>query len=471
MAPGRPCSTGIRLLALLLLIPATAAAQATGAISGLITDPSGAAVPDAAIEVVSQTTGLIRMTTTARDGVYLVPLLPPGVYLVKVAREGFSTVVRDGVEFASRPLHLTFGRDDSGDDDSGSAFAHDLAQGRANPDLNAYRGFAVADSTYAESLVAPTWGKTFMLRRDDRRFQGLYVGAGPYFAARGDAAFDASLANLLGSSSEQVIPSASFGVSGSETDQLALAIVGGYRARVPLPWRTGAGGGRRDGMYLAANYRYLQGLRLDAFHAGVRIDTDPKGLIEGQPPTPPLSVVWETSSSGRGLALDFGTAFVVNRWDFGVGVSGLANRITWRAIERHDVTLDSLIAGDAFVHVESRPTGTERISLPATYTGDVAYHRERWSVQAEYAHGLQGNNVNSGVEYRLGTTDVRGGVRYSKGRWYPSGGVGIHVWRHLNVDVAAFGTSTFLERRKRLALAVSLRLERSQMEEIRPSLK
>jgi hypothetical protein len=42
------------------------------------------------------------------------------------------------------------------------------------------------------------------------------------------------------------------------------------------------------------------------------------------------------------------------------------------------------------------------------------------------------------------------------------------VWRHLNVDVAAFGTSTFLERRKRLALAVSLRLERRQMEEIRP---
>src|SRR5690606_14150853 len=51
----------------------------------------------AAIEVTNQATGLVRRSTTAHDGVYVVPLLPPGIYQVKVSHPSFSTVIRDGV--------------------------------------------------------------------------------------------------------------------------------------------------------------------------------------------------------------------------------------------------------------------------------------------------------------------------------------------------------------------------------------
>src|SRR5690606_23535723 len=45
------------------------------------------------------------------------------------------------------------------------------------------------------------------------------------------------------------------------------------------------------------------------------------------------------------------------------------------------------------------------------------------------------------------------------GRWYPSGGIGFHLSRRIALDVAAFGTKTFLEQERRVAVAVSLRLE------------
>ena len=234
------------------------------------------------------------------------------------------------MEFATRPLHFTFVRRR---DSSGRAFANDIAPGSVNRDLNAYRGFAVADSIFAEGLAAPNWGKTFVVRQNGRGFHGIYAGAGPYLAARAEAQFDLSLVNLLDGSSDVYFPSASFGVGGGEVDQLALAFTGGYRARFPLPGRTTIGTGR-DGMYVAANYHYLYGLRLDNIHAALRLDTDLEGLITGQPATPPLAIEWETSRTGRGLALDFGATFVVNRWQVGAGVSGVANRIEWRKRSR-----------------------------------------------------------------------------------------------------------------------------------------
>ena len=39
---------------------------------------------------------------------------------------------------------------------------------------------------FVEGLIAPNWGYTFMLHEDDRGFQGIYVGAGPYIAVRAD---------------------------------------------------------------------------------------------------------------------------------------------------------------------------------------------------------------------------------------------------------------------------------------------
>jgi hypothetical protein len=67
-------------------------AQTTfGSITGVVTDPSGAAVPSAQITVVNQDTGLTRHQTTAVTGVYTVPDLAPGTYRVRFEGKGFST--------------------------------------------------------------------------------------------------------------------------------------------------------------------------------------------------------------------------------------------------------------------------------------------------------------------------------------------------------------------------------------------
>ena len=63
-----------------------------------------------------------------------------------------------------------------------------------------------------------------------------------------------------------------------------------------------------------------------------------------------------------------------------------------------------------------------------------------------------------GVEYRLGRVELRGGGRYTRDRWHPSGGAGFNLSPGWSVDVGAFGTSTNIERTRRLALAVSLRM-------------
>jgi hypothetical protein len=214
-------------------------------------------------------------------------------------------------------------------------------------------------------------------------------------------------------------------------------------------------------MYVAANYHHLQGFRYDKFDARLQLDTDPAGLIVPNPPEVPFLLEWETSSQGVGLSLDFGVAFVVNRWDFGAGVSGVANRINFSDITRHELGLVSLFNGNEFVHVK-RPhlDITARTELPVTYTGDVSYHRDTWSVYNEYSRGLGGTNFRTGLEYRLAGVELRGAGRYSQGNWYPSAGVGVNLTRSFGVDAAIFGTQTFLEPDPKVGLAISLRFDR-----------
>ena len=361
------------------------------------------------------------------------------------------------VEFSYSPLHHVFGRSD---DITARMFFRDIVHAQLEPDLNAYRGFDMEPSVSAEGLIFENWGKTFMVRKDDRSFQGIYVGAGPYLAARANAEVESELVTLLNSPVDRYLPAAGFGIGGGETDQLALAITGGYRARFPYFSREGTAAGR-NGMYVAANFHYLQGLRLDEFSANLQFETDARGLVVPNPTAPPLSINWHTSSNGRGMTVEGGVEFVINRWDFGFGVGGIANRITWKEIERHYVSLPRFFGGSDFVHVRLPVTDEKRrLELPVTYTGDVAYHREKWSVLSEYSHGFMGNQFRAGLEYRLGTVELRGAGRFYDGSWYPSAGAGFNVTRNFGIDAALFGTQTFLERSPHVGLAISLRFDK-----------
>jgi hypothetical protein len=85
-------------LAIVGLCPFPAAAQATGSMTGLVADETGAIVPGALVEATSQSTGQVRTTVTAPDGFYTIRLLNPATYQVKVALAGFRTGIREGVE-------------------------------------------------------------------------------------------------------------------------------------------------------------------------------------------------------------------------------------------------------------------------------------------------------------------------------------------------------------------------------------
>jgi hypothetical protein len=94
----RSTRVGWALAALLAALPLPALAQATGAISGVVSDASGAALPGATVTVVNNATGQTRTATSGADGFYTIPLLQPATYKVTATLQGFSTLNRDGVK-------------------------------------------------------------------------------------------------------------------------------------------------------------------------------------------------------------------------------------------------------------------------------------------------------------------------------------------------------------------------------------
>jgi hypothetical protein len=66
-------------------------------LAGRITDPAGASVSDAKIEVKNTGNGQLSATNSGADGSYSVAFLTPGDYVITVEKAGFSKVVREGV--------------------------------------------------------------------------------------------------------------------------------------------------------------------------------------------------------------------------------------------------------------------------------------------------------------------------------------------------------------------------------------
>ena len=69
-------------------------------LNGTVTDPSGASIPNAQVEVVAPDTGLKRQTTTGSSGVYSISSLPTGSYDLTVTGNGFKTFEERGIELS-----------------------------------------------------------------------------------------------------------------------------------------------------------------------------------------------------------------------------------------------------------------------------------------------------------------------------------------------------------------------------------
>lgn len=71
-----------------------AAQEVSAGITGKITDPSGAAIVSAAVNVKDQQRGTVFPTKTNEDGIYAFPRIPTGTYELRVEFTGFKTFVQ-----------------------------------------------------------------------------------------------------------------------------------------------------------------------------------------------------------------------------------------------------------------------------------------------------------------------------------------------------------------------------------------
>jgi hypothetical protein len=88
---------GVLVLALLLSANFAIAQQSTATLQGIVTDQTGAAVPNAQIKVTNEGTGVERNVVTNSTGNYSVPSLLPGKYRVEVNAPGLQKQVVTGL--------------------------------------------------------------------------------------------------------------------------------------------------------------------------------------------------------------------------------------------------------------------------------------------------------------------------------------------------------------------------------------
>jgi hypothetical protein len=87
----------------------------TGALGGVITDPSGALVSGATITLTNASTGAVQTSRSGNSGAYRFDLLPPGDYMITVEQTGFvklqSKITVNNSQVVAADLKLTLGSD------------------------------------------------------------------------------------------------------------------------------------------------------------------------------------------------------------------------------------------------------------------------------------------------------------------------------------------------------------------------
>jgi hypothetical protein len=87
----------ILLVGLLLPLPAALAQAVSGTIVGSVTDPAGAAVPNAQVSIVLNGQNVEHTTVTNESGNFTEPGLPSGTYTVTISAANFKKVIRENI--------------------------------------------------------------------------------------------------------------------------------------------------------------------------------------------------------------------------------------------------------------------------------------------------------------------------------------------------------------------------------------
>jgi hypothetical protein len=86
----------IALVGLMMCVPGLHA-QTTASLSGTVTDPTGAVIPNAKITLTDENTGAERTTVTGGTGSFSMPALLPGTYDIHVTAAGFQGYEQKGI--------------------------------------------------------------------------------------------------------------------------------------------------------------------------------------------------------------------------------------------------------------------------------------------------------------------------------------------------------------------------------------
>jgi hypothetical protein len=126
-----------------MLCTSPAYAQVAGAaLSGTVTDPSGAAIPNAEVVITNTATGIARTLSTSGAGYYSAPNLNPGPYKVAVNVAGFRAYTRTGITLTVGAqevvdVAMTVGEVSQTVEVTGDALAVQLASSSVSAEVNA----------------------------------------------------------------------------------------------------------------------------------------------------------------------------------------------------------------------------------------------------------------------------------------------------------------------------------------------
>jgi predicted porin len=101
MAASLPLAQPFLLLLLLVMGAFPAWAQTGAGLSGVVTNQTGAVLPDVAVTIKNVDTGATRTITTDGGGHFQASGLPPGRFAIRAAKQGFADETRAGISLAA----------------------------------------------------------------------------------------------------------------------------------------------------------------------------------------------------------------------------------------------------------------------------------------------------------------------------------------------------------------------------------
>jgi predicted porin len=96
----RPIAVAIASIVALLCTEVVVWAQTGASLSGVVTDQTGAALPDVAVTIKNVATGATRTIATDGEGHFQASGLPPGRLAIRAAKQGFADETRTGISLA-----------------------------------------------------------------------------------------------------------------------------------------------------------------------------------------------------------------------------------------------------------------------------------------------------------------------------------------------------------------------------------